>query len=232
MLKRRHNREPLAYIIGSCDFWSLHLTIKKGVLIPRQDTEVLVSAALELIPDSPREQAYRILELGTGSAAIPLALSLERKFIQIITVEKSPSAMAIAKDNILKYQAEVKQQGNHIQLVHGNGFSSIKRVPCTDMIISNPPYIPSGEIPKLQNEVSQWEPSLALDGGEDGLNFYRYLRTTAEILLKEQGVLIFEHGFDQYASILALMEKSDTLSFHKAVKDIEGRDRVMIYKKR
>jgi len=230
-LKRRYNREPLAYITGICNFWSLKLKIEPGVLIPRKDTEVLVEHTLSLIPDLPRSSYFSILELGTGSAAIPLALSLERKGLSIYTVEKSQVSLRVAKENILQYQLQLVERDNRIFQIQGDRFLPIKSGINFNLIVSNPPYIPSLNISNLQEEVSLWEPSLALDGGKDGLDFYRYLKEAGEMLLSPKGYLVFEHGYDQLEEIKKIMDKSKVLTHYQEIKDIEGRDRVLIYQK-
>lgn len=233
LLKRRLQREPLAYIIGSCEFWTLRLKVAPGVLIPRQDTETLIESTLRYLPERDDEQEpLKILELGTGSAAIPLALAAERKNLHIVTVEKSREALECAVENIEKYEQKNRERNNHIFPIHGDGFSALKREKEYDLIISNPPYIVSDVIQSLQKEVMDWEPSLALDGGGDGLSFYRYLRDTSPFLLRENGHLIFEHGYDQFETIHGLLSEATHLNFLERVKDYQKMDRVMVYQRK
>ncbi|MCP4298427.1 MAG: peptide chain release factor N(5)-glutamine methyltransferase, partial [Proteobacteria bacterium] len=226
MLRRRQQREPLAYIIGSCEFWSLNLITRPGVLIPRQDSEILVEVILDYIPNKTRESPLAIIELGTGTGAIPLAISLERKCLEIITIEKSASALPIARQNIENYKEQITKQCNKISLVNGDAFESISMNIKFDFIVSNPPYISSTELLSLQEEVKKWEPEMALDGGEDGLDFYRYLFQEAAKRLNSGGYLIVEHGFEQRASLQSLSKSSGELIFCDTVKDVEQRDRV------
>jgi len=231
LVKRRQKREPLAYIIGEFYFWTLVLFVGSGVLVPRQDTEILVEEAVNLIPDEERDSQYCILELGTGSAAIPLAISMERKNIHITTIEKYSPALGFAKKNLIKYKQEISKNHNQILMVQGDKFHAIQNHPFFDMIISNPPYIPERDIGDLQEEVRSWEPKDALSGGNKGLDFYQYLKNQAESLLKPGGILIFEHGYHQKQQILELFEPSTTLKIHKSTKDYSNNDRVLGYKK-
>ncbi|MBT3226430.1 MAG: peptide chain release factor N(5)-glutamine methyltransferase [Deltaproteobacteria bacterium] len=229
---RRRNREPCSYLMETCEFWSLSLAVGPGVLIPRPETEVLVDAMLKLIRSNSRSTStFQILELGTGSAAIPLALSSEEQQLVIIATDISEQALAFARMNINYYQAEIENQRNRVYLIQGDRFNSIKRQPIYDCIVSNPPYIPTQEIDLLQEEVRLWEPRNALNGGDDGLAFYHYLQKAAESLLKPGGFLIFEHGFDQRESIQQMMSRSTELTLFKSIKDYAEHDRVLIFRK-
>lgn len=231
LLKRRQKREPLSYILGKFHFWTLELLVGPGVLIPRQDTEILVEAAINLISDQERTVHYHILELGTGTAAIPLSIAMERKQLHITTIEKNSPALKFANKNILKYQKEFLKNHNQVLLVQGDKFDAIQKYPFFDMIVSNPPYIPERDIDDLQAEVRSWEPKNALDGGKSGLDFYPYLKSQAELLLKPDGILIFEHGYQQKIQIMELFEQSSTLAIHQSIKDYANNDRVLAFKK-
>ena len=228
LVKRRYKREPTSYILGYQDFWSLRLKVGPGVLIPRTDTEVLIEKALEIIPETPLEGNFRILELGTGTAAIPLALCSEREHLRILSSECSPEAIRFASQNIREYAEVIETKNNSITLIHGDGFSAISKELKADMIISNPPYIPSDDIQALQNEVKDWEPSLALDGGEDGLEFYKLLFGEAENRLKRDGILLFEHGYNQVLQLGTLLKSYPKLKLVESSKDYSGLDRVMV----
>lgn len=228
---RRRNREPLSYITNTSEFWSLPLTVGSGVLIPRPETEILVDATLNLIRSVDRSIPFKILELGTGSGAIPLALSAEEQQLLFVATEVSQQALSFAKKNINRYQAEIKKQHNQIFFIQGNRFEPIKKQPTFDCIVSNPPYIPAQEIDLLQKEVRLWEPRDALNGGSDGLDFYHYLKKSAESLLKSGGFLVFEHGYDQRKSIQQMMSHSSTLVSYDSRKDYADLDRVLIFRK-
>ena len=231
LLRRRQANEPLPYIIGNCDFWSLTLTTRPGVLIPRQDTEILVEVILKYIPDQLRTNPFKLAELGTGTAAIPLAICLERKQLEIITVEKSSLALSVAQDNIRKYHSKISANNNQIHIIQGDNFSALSNKNSFDLIISNPPYIPSADLVSLQKEITQWEPEMALNGGADGLEFYRSLFLDSKRILRSGGLLIVEHGFNQKKDILKLCGQMEGISYVDSIKDIEGRDRVIVSKK-
>ncbi len=231
LYNRRINREPLAYITGSCGFWTLRLSVGQGVLIPRQDTELIVDAALEIIPDQPREVPYTILELGTGSAIIPLALATERQYLDITTVEVSPEAIHYARINIEHYNDQITSLQNKIHLLQGDRFEAIHSVSCFDLIISNPPYIPELDIDSLAPEVKHWEPCKALSGGENGLEFYDYLKQASIRLLKPGAVLLFEHGYDQLRALSELFAQTKDLKLEATIQDLNQKDRVMKFSK-
>ena len=231
LVKRRHRREPLAYILGNCGFWSMTLQVGPGVLVPRQDTELLIEVALSRIPDNLKDR-YQLLEFGTGSAAIPLALALERENLSVLSIDNSAQALHYASQNIVQYEKQLEKKNSQICLVRGDRFQAITERAIYDLIISNPPYIPKGEIDDLQSEVSEWEPREALDGGENGLDIFNYLLVSAESYLKPDGFLIFEHGFEQKKSIQTIMSSSKTVSFHSSFKDYNKQDRVLVYQKK
>ena len=229
---RRRKREPCSYLMETCEFWSLSLAVGPGVLIPRPETEVLVEATLKSIRRGKRAApTLQILELGTGSCAIPLALSSEEQQLVLVATDISEQALSFARTNINHYQVEIKNQRNCIHLVQGDRFAPIKKQPRYDYIVSNPPYIPTQDVDMLQEEVRLWEPKNALNGGNDGLDFYRYLKKTAESLLKPGGFLVFEHGFDQGESIQQLLTSGSTLELMDSIKDYSKHDRVLIFKK-
>lgn len=232
LVKRRYRREPVAYIVGSCEFWTLKLEVGPGVLIPRPDTEVLVEAIVEEFAEYSGHQRVRILELGTGSAAIPLALCNERGDLDIVTIEYSSQAMDFACRNISTYPNLITEKRNSISTIRGDRFSSIKPAPLFDFIISNPPYIPNAQFESLQKDVTEWEPKVALSGGESGIEFYDYLHDASACRLKPGGHLIVEHGFDQAGLIADLFHNSRHFELHKQRKDYAGNDRVSSFRKK
>ncbi|MFH2129118.1 MAG: peptide chain release factor N(5)-glutamine methyltransferase [bacterium] len=231
LVTRRFNREPLSYLMESSEFWSLPLAVGPGVLIPRQETELLVEATLKVIRLENRKRSFAILELGTGSAAIPLALSMEEEWLAFTTTEISAEALLFARKNISLYLPELEKRHNRIQLIQADRFDPIKRKPLFDCIISNPPYIPTKDIDQLQEEVRCWEPRRALNGGKDGLDFYRYLKEAAETMLVPGGFLVLEHGYDQRLSIQDMMEQSPGLLVFDSMQDYAKHDRVLIFRK-
>ncbi|MGI6654983.1 MAG: peptide chain release factor N(5)-glutamine methyltransferase [Christensenellales bacterium] len=193
LIARRAAREPLQYIVGSQEFMGLTLAVRPGVLIPREDTVVVVQQALHRLP-----HGETVLDVGTGSGAIALAIKHLRPDAQVTAVDISPHAVALASDN-------ARACGLDVEILQGDGFVPVlgRRF---DVIVSNPPYIPSRELPHLQQEV-QGEPALALDGGADGLDFYRRLFGQAPQHLKPAGHLVVELGDHQAQDVKTLARR-------------------------
>ena len=226
LIKRRVNREPVAYIIGKKEFWSLDLEVNPNVLIPRPDTETLVEAALsclgpmDALPNSDR----RVLELGTGSGAIVLALASERPAYRYVATDISLKALGIARINTMRHQL-----ASAISFVAGNWLDPFSpSSPVFDMILSNPPYIPSEDIAGLQPEVNLFEPLLALDGRSDGLHAIRQIIFSAHLLLKPRGVLLLEMGFNQKKAVIQLIQHCGHYHPFQIIKDYAGHDRVVV----
>ncbi|MBI5593026.1 MAG: peptide chain release factor N(5)-glutamine methyltransferase [Deltaproteobacteria bacterium] len=226
LIKRRVNREPVAYITGKKEFWSLDLEVNPDVLIPRPDTETLVEAALSCLKpmDSSPNSSEQVLELGTGSGAIVLALASEQPKYRYIATDISLKALDIAKINARRHQLETA-----IQFVAGNWLNPFSpNKPVFDMILSNPPYIPSEDISGLQPEVNRFEPLLALDGRSDGLHAIRQIIFSAHPLLKPQGVLLLEMGFNQKEAVIQLIQHCGHYHPFQIIKDYAGHDRVVV----
>ena len=190
---RRAKREPLQYIRAQAEFWSLPFTVSPAVLIPRSDTEVLVEEALKRIAGPGR-----ILDVGTGSGAIAIAIAHERPEAKVEAVDLSPEALAVARGN-----AEANGVAERVTLSQGD----LRQLQGAgyDLVVSNPPYIPSADLAALMPEVRQFEPLLALDGGADGLSAYRLLAVQARALLKPGGWLLLEVGINQAAAVTELL---------------------------
>jgi len=190
-IKRRINREPVAYIVGTREFWSMDLSVTKDVLIPRPETECLVESALSL-PElglGPK----RILELGTGSGAIILALASERPQYIYFASDHSVEALKLAFMNAKLYHLDGK-----INFFTGDWLEPLKNTgQLFDMIISNPPYIRTLSIPDLQPEIYRYEPIRALDGGKTGLDPIKKIIFEAHAFLVQKGILLLEIGHDQ-----------------------------------
>ncbi len=213
--KRRISGEPLQYILGTQEFMSLEFKVTPNVLIPRADTETLV----EYVIDRHKDKGFSLLDIGTGSGCIPLSVAAHCPRALVRGVDVSPDALKIAEENCKK-----------LTLSHRADFSLcdiMSEIPKGryDVVTSNPPYIESGIIPTLQTEVKDFEPHLALDGGEDGLMFYRRICHIAPMLLNKGGMLIFEIGFEQGQAVVQLMEQA--FDDVKIIKDIPGNDRVV-----
>ena len=210
LLRQRSLGCPVSYLTGEKEFWSLTLEVSKDTLIPRPDTETLVESTVEQIliwQKSNKGKTCCIAELGTGTAAIPLALCTELKNLHITSVDCSEQILAIAARNIHSYKNLLAPRNNRLNLVQSDLFYAIDFPAKLDFIVSNPPYIPSEKIADLQTEVSQFEPRNALDGGKDGLFFYRYLLSTGLGMLKRDGKMILEIGFDQQPSLTKLQNR-------------------------
>ncbi len=230
LIKRRVNREPVAYIIGKKEFWSLDLEVNPNVLIPRPDTETLVEAALSCLRpiDSPPDPAGQLLELGTGSGAIVLALASERPAYRYVATDISLKALEIARRNASRHHL-----ASAVQFVAGNWLDPFSpNKPVFDMILSNPPYIPSEDISGLQPEVNRFEPLLALDGRSDGFHAIRQIIFSAHPLLKPQGVLLLEMGFNQKEAVIQLIQRCGHYHPIQIIKDYAGHDRVVVMHKR
>ena len=193
LLARRAHGEPVAYIVGVREFWSLPLTVTPDVLIPRPETELLVELALQHVPPT---RTCIIADLGTGSGAIALAIAHARPQARVIATDTSPAALAIAQDNARALKL------NNIEFRVSDWCDAL-RESCT-VIVSNPPYL-RAEDPHLQQGDVRFEPRLALTAGDDGLAAIRAIAQQAPAHLSEGGALILEHGYDQQAAVLALL---------------------------
>ncbi|HEY4029547.1 MAG TPA: peptide chain release factor N(5)-glutamine methyltransferase [Caulobacteraceae bacterium] len=217
-LARRIAREPVSHILGKKGFWTVELKVTRDVLTPRPDTETLVDGVLKSLP---AEEPMRILDLGSGSGAILLALLAERPLWSGVGVDISQPALEVAREN-----AALLKLDGRAHFVHGlwaegqpdHGF---------DAVVSNPPYIPTADIDALDPEVSVHEPRLALDGGADGLDAYRVLAPQVIRVLKPGAVFALEIGHDQGQAVEALMRAAGA-GFSRVVGDLGQRDRVVI----
>ena len=232
--RRRSAGEPLQYILGTCNFMGLELTVNPSVLIPRPETEQLVDAALKLLhlssPNVFVGDLVRILDLGTGSGNIAIALA---KFVpqsQIVSVDISAKALETARANARAHLVE-----DHIKFVKADILGedvilSVAKNLKFDLIISNPPYIPTNQLSSLPQDVQE-EPVRALDGGEDGLNFYRIIIKYTPHLLRSGACLMMEFGDGQAEAIKKLMETQKVFSSIEIIKDLAGRDRIISVKR-
>lgn len=212
ILDKRKNGMPIQYILGEEDFYGRSFKVLKDVLIPRQDTEISVETLLKIIKNN---KINNMLEIGCGTGIVSISVDLETK-VDVTAVDISQKAIENTKINKEKI-------GSTITVLKSDLFSNIKNK--FDIIYSNPPYIKSDEIEKLQVEVRKHEPRLALDGGEDGLHFYRKIIEKAPEYLNDRGYLIFEIGHDEAKDICALMEDNFDV---EVIKDLSKLDRVVV----
>jgi len=213
-VERRARREPLAYILGRCEFWSLPFVVTPAVLIPRPDTEVLVEEALKRLPPQGR-----VLDVGLGSGAIAVAIAHERSDARVEGIDLSPEALAVALEN-----AAANGVAEQVTFRQGDLFA-LNGGPY-DLIVSNPPYIAAGEMPTLMPEVRDFEPSLALVAGADGLDCYRALVPAAWPQLSAGGWLLVEVGAGQSQAVQDLFSAADYCE-GITVRDLGGIERVV-----
>ena len=217
-IKQRVQRVPVAYIIGEKEFMGLTFKVTEDTLVPRPDTEILVQAAIERL--RARGDAPRFADIGTGTGAICLSVLHFLPKAQADTVDISPAARAVAEEN-----AAALEVADRVTFHTGDLLAPLAGQ-CYDAILSNPPYIPDGDIAALAPEVRLKEPHTALAGGKDGLDFYRRLMANAPALLKDGGFLAVEVGIHQAAPVAALAVPS--FSRTEILKDYAGIERVVI----
>ena len=228
LIKRRVRREPVAYILGTKEFWSLDLEVNENVLIPRPETECVVETALDLMSGKSSRTPLRILDLGTGSGAIVLALASQQPRHCYFAVDRYQPAVELACRNAARHK--LCQQ---IHFFVGDWLSSINGAkPGFDLIVSNPPYIPHRVISQLQPEIHQYEPLAALDGDADGLACYRTIIGSAHRHLNPDGRLVLEIGHDQREDIRQIAADCDQYEGFSCSKDYSGHDRVVAMRKK
>jgi len=213
LLERRARGEPVAYLTGWREFWSLPLQVTPAVLIPRHETELLVATALEFIP---RDAAWRVADVGTGGGAVALAIACERPRCEVHATEYSPAALEVAAQNVLAIAPGRVwlHQGSWLEPLNGR----------FKVIVSNPPYVAEGD-PHLTAGDCRFEPLEALTPGPDGLAAIREIARQSLPLLEPGGLLAFEHGHDQAAASRSLLRD---LGYAEVAtrRDLEGRERV------
>lgn len=224
LIDERRKGYPIQYILKEKEFMGISFYIEEGVLIPRPDTEILVQYVLDYIDEKYKEGDIKIVELGTGSGCISLSIAYYKKNVFVYSVDIDKKANAVAEEN----SKRLKLPGR-VKILEGDLFQGIKNMGLknsVDIIVSNPPYIPEDEIFGLQDEIKKYEPLWALDGGEDGLDYYRRIIPQSKEYLKNRGILVFEMGFDQGRKIKELMEKGNFRNIN-ILKDLQGLDRVI-----
>lgn len=217
MVERRLKREPVSRILGKKGFWKIMLNVTPDVLSPRPDTETLLDVIVRAFAP---QRAFDFIDLGTGSGAILLATLVERPNARGVGADISTEAIAVARENAANL--DLDGRCTFIRTEWATGFADHS----FDLVVSNPPYIPTADIAGLDPEVREHDPHLALDGGPDGLQPYRDLAPEIARILRPEGVFAVEIGWDQGAQVKALFEAAGFTGV-KVVKDLGDRDRVV-----
>lgn len=219
LIKRRVDGWPVAYLTGEKEFYLLKFDVTPAVLIPRPETETLVLEALRLLKP---QTAPTVLELGTGSGCIAVSVAHQKKDARVTATDISPDALDIARGNAKKHGV-----ASRINFVQGDLFDPVPGAIAFDLIVSNPPYVTPGEFSTLAPEVRDHEPRLALDGGPDGLAFYRRIANGVETRLKPGGSVLVEIGESQDEAVRGLFAERPELEVANTLKDAAGHTRVV-----
>lgn len=226
-VEQRCQGKPVQYITGSQEFMGLEFEVSEKVLIPRGDTEIIVEKLLEL---ANKGSALNIIDMCTGTGAIAVSLAHFLHKAMVTAVDISEAALECCRKNIDKHGLQ-----NRVRAVKSNLFGDLTRLELTniiDMVVSNPPYIPTRDIAGLSVNVKDFEPMLALDGGIDGLDFYRSIIHDAASYLKSGGILAFEIGYNQGQHIMDIIKENGSYYDLECFKDLAGLDRCIIARKK
>lgn len=225
LIKRRIEREPISQLTGKREFYGQDFMVSSSVLDPRPDSEVLIESILEHYPNP--ESNLKILELGVGSGCLILSILSKFSNSSGIAIDIKQEALEVAKTN-----SKSLRLSDRIKFIRSDWFAKLnKSVDGFDLIISNPPYIPTDQIPHLQPEIFKYEPKVALDGGFDGLECYRKISKEVSSFLKDGGYLFIEIGFNQDQPIIKIFEQESGLKLTGSKKDLSGITRCLIFKK-
>lgn len=216
----RKDKMPVKYILGECEFMGRNFIIKPGVLIPRPDTEILVEISSEIIM---KRRYKRICDVCCGSGIIGITLALECPDTTVVSLDISKDAIGVTKENIKAMDLE-----KTVEVFESNLLEyPLSNKSTFDVIVSNPPYIKTKEIPNLMDDVKNYEPHLALSGGEDGLYFYRSITKESIQCLNPGGMIAFEIGWDQKGEVSKILEENGFIDI-MAYKDLAGNNRVVL----
>lgn len=224
LVRRRGQREPLQHIVGTTSFCGLEMAVNRQVLIPRPETEILAELGWKFLSQATAEAGGRpaALDFGTGSGCLAIAIAVKCPEKEVWAVDRSPDALAVARGN-----AERLGVGDRIRFFEGDGFGALPAGTRFDLVISNPPYIPTGEVATLEPEVRDYDPMGALDGGADGLDFYRRLAAEAGDYLRANGKVMAEFGDGQGPAVQELFEKQKWI-VEALERDYTGRLRILV----
>jgi len=223
LIGRRAAREPLAYITGLKEFWSLDFIVAPAVLIPRPETESLVELALNWARELPSSGSVRILDIGTGSGALAVTLAKHLSNAEIWAVDISHAVLDIARANARLHDVE-----GRMRFRRGDLFGALSGSAVTfELIVSNPPYIRTADLELLAPEIRDWEPVTALDGGADGIEFYRRIIGQAADHLNDGGRILLEVGADSAAAVVNFLAATGSYAAVSVHQDYAGRDRAV-----
>ena len=218
-IRRRLNGEPVQYILGHREFMGLSFCVSTSVLIPRVETETLAEHVLSFVKGRCRAD---LLDIGTGSGALAVSLAHFLPDARVTAVDISPKALAVAQKNARRHGVS-----DRIRFLCGDLTAPLKGPYRADVLVSNPPYIPTGALSGLMREVADFEPRIALDGGADGLTFYRRLVHEGVPFIRPGGLLALEIGCDQGQAVSALLKDSGLFCKVSLLQDLSGLDRVV-----
>ncbi|HTW93408.1 MAG TPA: peptide chain release factor N(5)-glutamine methyltransferase [Tepidisphaeraceae bacterium] len=230
LVRRAGEQEPVAYLTGVAHFFNLEFEVTRDVLIPRPDTEVLVEQVIQLLRTQVGMESPRILDLCTGSGCVAAAIAHNIKSAAVTATDLSPKAVAIARKNVQRLGLDQRVLVEEGDLYEALG-NSVDRQPF-HLIVANPPYIPSGQIEKLDRTVRDYEPKIALDGGMDGLDFHRRILARAGERLVAGGHAFLEIAFDQGEAALEVAGGFADFESPRLLKDYGGRDRVVTMRRK
>ena len=219
LVELRKNKMPIKYILGVCEFMGMDFIVGPGVLVPRPDTEILVEEVIKIID----QKGYtEICDVCSGSGAIGISIAQNIKNAEVMMYDISSVAVQVSDLNIKRFDLSSRVKTEISDLLRGPIEQNIK----FDVIVSNPPYIRESVIPTLMDDVKNYEPIIALDGGKDGLDFYRRITLESLLVLKKGGLLAFEIGYDQRQEVMDILLKSGFKEV-ECIKDLSGNDRVI-----
>lgn len=222
-IERRARREPTAYVTGEREFWGLAFEVTPAVLIPRPETELIIEIALALWPDVGAP--LRVADVCTGSGCLAVAIAVERPAAQVVASDVSPGALDVAARNAARHAVQPRVTFRHADVLAGIDGPF-------DLIVSNPPYVPTGDEPAMQPEVVRHEPRIALFAGTDGLDVIRVLLPQAAARLRPGGSLAFEFGYGQQDAVRGLISATPGLYVDEIRNDLQGIPRTALARRR
>lgn len=225
---RRALREPLQYILGKQEFWGLDFMVTQDVLIPRPETELIIETALTLVPN--KDVPLTILDLCTGSGCIAVSLAKELTSARIFASDKSEKALDVARENARRHGV-----ADRVRFLEGDLFGSLEELDLrgqVDIMVSNPPYVPSEEYSTLQPEVRDHEPQMALLAGQNGTEIHQRIIDEAPEFLRSEGALIMEMGMGQAEALEHMIRENGTFNKPDVLKDLAGIERVIVARKK